>query len=93
MRQEEEERIGTKGRKGRVDERKGRVDEGEGRERCRGPEGEPISARMGSLVYISSFVSHPPPHLKAPVENVTQRVHATDRDPSPRTTFCPSVMC
>lgn len=29
------------------------------RERCRGPEGEPISARMGSLVYISSFISHP----------------------------------
>lgn len=26
---------------------------------CRGPEGEPIAARMGPLVYISSSVRHP----------------------------------
>lgn len=86
-------RSGGQARTRRVDERKGRGDEKKDRQGCRGPEGEPISARRGSLVYISSYISHPPPYLKTHVEYEMQRVHATDCDPSPRTTFCPSVMC
>lgn len=50
----------NKGKKRWVDERKGRGDERKDRKGSRGPKGEPISARMGSLVYISSFISHPP---------------------------------
>lgn len=86
---EDEERIGTNRREkmGGWKERKGRW-RGRQRERCRGPGGEPISA---SLVYIISFINHAARVWRLVCNYAKSACHQSD--PSPRTTFCPSVMC
>lgn len=80
---EDSEQTGTK-KMGGWKERKGTTERDGPRERL------PISGRTGSLVYISSFVSHPPP---PPPVCLKTCVHATDCDPSPRASFCPSAAC
>lgn len=79
---EDSEQTGKK-KMGGWKERKGTTERDGPRERL------PISGRTGSLVYISSFVSHPPP----PPVCLKTCVHATDCDPSPRASFCPSAAC